>query len=154
MNKDTNKDTDKNVNKTINKDKDTDNTKKHTKLNSGSDSFVYALDRYTNKNIKVLGISEDVKNNLKHGDKIVYSMEDNNQKPSIWSYLWHDVDTDRLWHFTKTLKWEEKDFFEEQNKFALKIFPIFKRKFKKEFNNSIPVTARFHIYLDQLYFYF
>jgi len=154
MNKDTKKVISKNTSKTIDKNKSTDNTKKITKSNSSSSNFVYALDRYTNKNIKVLGISEDIKKDLKHGDKIVYTMEDNNQKPSIWSYLWHETDTDRLWHFTKILKWEEKDFFEEQNKFALKIFPIFKRKFKKEFNNSIPVTARFHIYLDQLYFYF
>ncbi len=59
-----------------------------------------------------------------------------------------------MWHFTKVLQWEDKKFFEEQNEFALKIFPIFKKKFKAEFENSIPVTARFHIYLDQLYFYF
>jgi len=31
------------------------------------------------------------------------------------------------------LEGEEKKYFEEQNKFALKIFPIFKKKFKKEF---------------------
>jgi cell fate regulator YaaT (PSP1 superfamily) len=117
-------------------------------------NFVYVLDRYTNKNIKVLNIDQKTQENIKAGDKIVYSMEDNNQKPSIWIYLWHDIDTDRIWHFTKVLKWEEKDFFEEQNKFALKIFPLFKKKFKEEFKNSIPVTARFHIYLDQLYFYF
>lgn len=117
-------------------------------------NFIYVLDRYTNKNIKVLGINENIKTELNAGDKIVYTMEDNHQKPSIWTYLWHDIDTDRIWHFTKILKWEEKKFFEEQNKFALKIFPLFKKKFKEEFKNSIPVTARFHIYLDQLYFYF
>jgi len=117
-------------------------------------NFVYVLDRYTNKNIKVLDINESIKTELKVGDKIVYSMDDNHQKPSIWIYIWHDIDTDRIWHFTKILKWEEMEFFEEQNKFALKIFPLFKKKFKQEFKNSIPVTARFHIYLDQLYFYF
>ncbi|HKL44424.1 MAG TPA: hypothetical protein VJ892_04035 [Candidatus Absconditabacterales bacterium] len=126
------------------------------KINNKTDknNFVYTLDRYTNKNIKVLGINEETKKKLKHGDKLVYSMEDNNQKPSVGIYLGHDINTDRIGHFTKVLKGEEKDFFEEQNKFALKIFPIFKKKFKKEFTNSIPVTARFHIYLDQLYFYF
>jgi|GEM_PF-1962836 hypothetical protein len=46
-------------------------------------NFVYVLDRYTNKNIKVLGINENVKTELKAGDKIVYTMEDNHQKPSI-----------------------------------------------------------------------
>jgi hypothetical protein len=46
-------------------------------------NFVYVLDRYTNKNIKVLNIDQKTQENIKAGDKIVYSMEDNNQKPSI-----------------------------------------------------------------------
>ncbi len=122
--------------------------------NKKNQQFVYTLDRYTNKNIKVLWIDEETKKKLKPWDMLVYSMEDNNQKPSVWMYIWHDIDTDRIWHFTKILEGEEKKYFEEQNKFALKIFPIFKKKFKKEFEWSIPITARFHIYLDQLYFYF
>ncbi len=46
------------------------------KVNKASDNkiFVYTLDRYTNKNIKVLGIDEETKKKLKHGDKIVYTM--------------------------------------------------------------------------------
>ncbi|HRX63733.1 MAG TPA: hypothetical protein P5060_01375 [Candidatus Absconditabacterales bacterium] len=122
--------------------------------NKKNQQFVYTLDRYTNKNIKVLGIDEETKKKLKPGDMLVYSMEDNNQKPSVGMYIGHDIDTDRIGHFTKILEGEEKKYFEEQNKFALKIFPIFKKKFKKEFEGSIPITARFHIYLDQLYFYF
>lgn len=117
-------------------------------------NFVYVIDRYTNKNIKVLWITPEIKKELKAGQMLVYSMEDNNQKPSIWSYLWHDINTDRLWHFTKILKGKDEKFFKEQSEFALKIFPIFKKKFKEAFPWSIPVTARFHIYLDQLYFYF
>lgn len=123
-------------------------------MDKKQNSSVYALDRYTNKNIKVEWINQEVLEKLQPWDKLVYKMEDNNQKPSIWTYLWHDIDTDRLWLFSKILTWEEKNFFEEQNKFALKIFPLFKKRFKKEFKNSIPITARFHIYLDQLYFYF
>ncbi len=122
--------------------------------NDQSKSSIYVLDRYTNKNIKVINIDENSLQELKPWDKVVYNMEENNQKPSIWIYIWHSINTDRIWNFTKILKWEELDFFEEQSKFALKIFPLFKKKFKAEFKNSIPVTARFHIYLDQLYFYF
>jgi len=128
--------------------------KKSAQKAKQNSNFVYALDRYTNKNIKVLNIDEKTLKNIKAWDKIVYTMEDNNQKPSIWSYLWHNIDTDRLWKFTKTLSGEDAKFFKEQNDFALKIFPIFKKKFKVAFPWSIPVTARFHIYLDQLYFYF
>lgn len=153
------------MNKEISKKRHHTSTTKHEKTNKTeqqtwkkqekqNNNFVYALDRYTNKNIKVLWVSEKIKEQLKHGDKVVYSMEDNKQKPSIWFYLWHDIETDRLWQFTKILQWEEKKFFKEQNKFALKIFPIFKKEFKAAFPWSIPVTARFHIYLDQLYFYF
>jgi hypothetical protein len=36
----------------------------------------------------------------------------------------------------------------------LKIFPTFKREFKEEFQNSVPITARFQIFSDQLYFFF
>ncbi|HKL23671.1 MAG TPA: hypothetical protein VJ895_02875 [Candidatus Nanoarchaeia archaeon] len=38
------------------------------KINNKTDknNFVYTLDRYTNKNIKVLGINEETKKKLKH----------------------------------------------------------------------------------------
>ncbi|MDR0282566.1 MAG: hypothetical protein LBI53_04645 [Candidatus Peribacteria bacterium] len=36
----------------------------------------------------------------------------------------------------------------------MKIFPIFKKEFQAEFSNSIPITARFQIFSDQLYFFF
>lgn len=142
------------MNKEVQPRKHQKNKTETSKQRNNTNNFVYALDRYTNKNIKVLWINENIKKQLKYGDKIVYSMEDNKQKPSIWFYLWHEIETDRLWQFTKVLQWEEKSFFKEQNEFALKIFPIFKKKFKAAFPWSIPVTARFHIYLDQLYFYF
>jgi len=31
---------------------------------------------------------------------------------------------------------------------------MFKKLFKKYFNDSIPVTARYHVFSDQIYFYF
>jgi hypothetical protein len=48
-----------------------------------SKKAVYVLDWYTNKNIKVVDIDSAVIEKLKPGDKLVYSMEDNHQKPSI-----------------------------------------------------------------------
>ena len=56
--------------------------------------------------------------------------------------------------FYKNSKMRVSWFLRSKSKFALQIFPLFKKRFKAEFKNSIPVTARFHIYLDQLYFYF
>ena len=37
---------------------------------------------------------------------------------------------------------------------ALDIFPLFKKLFRKSFHESIPITARFQIFADQIYFYF
>ena len=53
-----------------------------------SKKAVYVLDWYTNKNIKVVDIDLAVIEKLKPGDKLVYSMEDNHQKPSIWIFSW------------------------------------------------------------------
>jgi hypothetical protein len=48
---------------------------------------VFVLDWYTNKNIKVVNITADIVEKLKPGDKIVYTIEENHQKPSIGTYL-------------------------------------------------------------------
>lgn len=44
--------------------------------------------------------------------------------------------------------------FAKQQDFALKLFPMFKKKFKANFQWSKPVTARYNPITDQLYFYF
>ncbi|MEI7919630.1 MAG: hypothetical protein WCH65_05550 [bacterium] len=62
--------------------------------------------------------------------------------------------TDREGVFQKVLNDEDKEFFNEQQKLALDIFPLFKKSFKKFFPDSIPVTARYQVFGDQLYFYF
>jgi hypothetical protein len=52
------------------------------------------------------------------------------------------------------LEGKEEEEFNTQQEIALKIFPTFKREFQEEFPNSVPVTARFQIFSDQLYFFF
>lgn len=117
---------------------------------------LYVLDWFTNKNIEILKVDDESFSNIKTWDKIVYNLEDKNNttKLSVWINLWHEILTDRKWTFERRLIWEDKEFFEEQQKFALEIFPLFKDLFKKNFKWSIPVTARFNIYGDQIYFYF
>ncbi len=117
---------------------------------------VYVLDRYTNKNVLLSWIMDDIFSQLKHWDKLVYSAPDQNgtNKKTIGVYIWHEILTDRKWTFEKILEWEEKKFFEEQQALALDIFPLFKKLFKKYFPDSIPVTSRYQIFGDQLYFYF
>ena len=116
----------------------------------------YVLDRYTNKNVLLKNVSDDIFSKLKVGDKIVYSSTDQTwvSKQTIGIYLWHEILTDREGVFQKVLNDEDKEFFNEQQKLALDIFPLFKKSFKKFFPDSIPVTARYQVFGDQLYFYF
>ncbi len=117
---------------------------------------IYVLDRYTNKNVLVTWLSDETFATLKAWDKIVYSSTDQTgiSKQTVWTYLGHEIATDRQGKFKKVLVEEEKEFFTEQQKLALDIFPLFKKLFKKNFPDSMPVTARYQIFADQIYFYF
>ncbi|MFA6255562.1 MAG: regulatory iron-sulfur-containing complex subunit RicT [Candidatus Absconditabacterales bacterium] len=116
----------------------------------------YVLDRYTNKNVLVTGMNDEQFSKLKAGNKIVYSSTDQTgvSKQTVGTYLGHEIVTDRQGIFEKVLEGEDKEFFDEQQLLALDIFPLFKKLFKKSFPDSIPVTARYQIFGDQLYFYF
>ncbi|MDR0650321.1 MAG: hypothetical protein LBG59_02705 [Candidatus Peribacteria bacterium] len=52
------------------------------------------------------------------------------------------------------LQGDEKVDFDEQQDIALKIFPTFKKEFQTEYPNSVPITARFQVFSNQLYFFF
>ncbi len=117
---------------------------------------IYVLDWYTNKNVALDIHDQEVLKSLNPGDKVVYETTDQtwSNNLTVGTYVWHTLPTDRKWKFHRLLAWEEKKFFEEQQKFSLQIFPLFKKMFKKSFPWSIPVTARFHVFGDQIYFYF
>ena len=116
----------------------------------------FVLDWYTNKYVTVEAKDIDFLKDLIPGDRIVYNLIDQYwvSSLSVWTYMPYQVETDRKGTFSRVLVWEEKIFFEEQQQFALKIFPLFKKKFKAAFPSSTPVTARFQIFNDQIYFYF
>ena len=124
---------------------------------------ILALDRYTNKYLNINKVSPEILENLKVGDKIVYEQPDPKtgaMKLSIWTIISWGVqsgDKDKNFFsadFVRMLKWKEEEEFNTQQEIALKIFPTFKREFQEEFPNSVPVTARFQIFSDQLYFFF
>jgi len=117
---------------------------------------IYVLDRYTNKPVLVTGVEDSVLNSLSYWSKVVYTTPDQNwtNKETVGVYIGHEVPTDRQGVFSKLLDDKEKVFFDEQQKLALDIFPLFKKLFKKYFPDSVPVTARYQIFADQLYFYF
>ncbi|MEI6426731.1 MAG: PSP1 C-terminal domain-containing protein, partial [Candidatus Absconditabacteria bacterium] len=119
-------------------------------------SSFFVLDWYTNKYVTVVADDLTFLKALVPGDKIVYNLLDQYgvSSLSVGTYMPHQVQTDRKGTFARLLSDEEKIFFEEQQQFALKIFPLFKKKFKVAFPGSTPVTARFQIFNDQIYFYF
>lgn len=124
---------------------------------------VLALDRYTNKYLNINKVSPEILDNLKIWDKIVYEQLDPKtgvMKLSIWTIISWGVqsgDKDKNFFsadFVRMLEGKEEEEFNTQQEIALKIFPTFKREFQEEFPNSVPVTARFQIFSDQLYFFF
>ena len=116
---------------------------------------LYVLDRYTSKNLIVDNIPDAIFDELQHREKIVYRVQDKNQEIlSIGEVVKHELDTDRHARFEKRLEWEDLTYFTQMQEYAASIYPDFRKTFRKTFVWSIPVTARFHIYADQIYFYF
>lgn len=117
---------------------------------------IYVLDWYTNKNVALDLHDQEIFSSLKAWDKVVYESTDQTWSNSltVGTYVGHTLPTDRKGKFHRILQWDEKKFFEDQQKFSLQIFPLFKKLFKKNFPGSVPVTARFHVFGDQIYFYF
>jgi cell fate regulator YaaT (PSP1 superfamily) len=115
--------------------------------------MITVLDRYTS-NYYRLSVPDKLPD-FSHGDKLVFSHTDKNKTiTSVGIYLGHDVDTDRTGRYQRALIGDEKIEFDEQQTLALSHFPEFKKQFKAKFNGSIPVTARYHIFTKQMYFYF
>ena len=98
-----------------------------------ADSSFFVLDWYTNKYILVEAKDISFLKTLKTWDKIVYKVTDQHgvASLSVGTYVPYTIQTDRKATFSRILEWEEKKFFEEQQEFALKIFPVFKKKFKE-----------------------
>jgi len=132
---------------------------------------IFALDRYTNKYIQVEQVPPALCETLKIWDKIIYGLPDPKSwvlKNSIGTVTETATATKKTYKrgedgeerkpltgkFERVLQGEEKTDFEEQQQISLKIFPTFKKEFQAEYPNSVPITARFQIFSDQLYFFF
>lgn len=109
-----------------------------------------------NKNLSVLDVPEEIASQLKHGDRISYLVEEKGtEKEYIGVVIGYPLETqERTAQFVKKLNAEENEDFIKQQEFALKLFPLFKKKFKQAFPGSKPITARYNPLMDQLYFYF
>ncbi|MBF0932072.1 MAG: hypothetical protein HXJ92_01550 [candidate division SR1 bacterium] len=116
---------------------------------------LYVLDYFMNKNFKVLNCPDEIKTQLRHGDKIVYICEEKGvQKSSIGLVIGYPIKASRTVEFERAFSEEESREFLEQQDIAHKVFPSFKEKFKARFEGSKPITARYNPIGDQIYFYF
>lgn len=117
--------------------------------------MITVLDYFFNKNLEILNVPEEIAQNLKHGDKVSYLVEEKGtEKESVGVVVEYPIPTERTATFVKKLSLEENEDFVKQQEFALKVFPLFKKKFKTEFPGSKPITARYNPIMDQIYFYF
>lgn len=117
---------------------------------------IYILDLYVSKYVALSEFREEDADRLSHGDKIVYHLNgsDGSTTLSIGTYLWYEIKADRTWSYERILEGNELSFFDEQQQFANEQFAYFKKTFKERFENSKPITARYHIFAHQVYFYF
>lgn len=116
---------------------------------------IAVLDRFVNKYFQ-LELTQEEFEKLKHGDKIVYFIQDKSgEKESIGTYVaYYTPSTEITVRYLKKMENWELEEFNKQHQFALKLFIVFKEQFQAEFPTSIPVTARYNHLTDQIYFYF
>lgn len=114
---------------------------------------LYILDRLINKHIK-LKVSKPLET-LAYGQKVLYTLSDDpDKKISLWINVGYTVPTEKDGIFLDVLAGSKKEKFDEYQKKALSLFPLFKKEFKKLFTPVIPVTARSNYQGNQIYFYF
>lgn len=114
----------------------------------------YVLDYYANKNL-VINVPSTTKDRT-IWSKIVYFLDNpNGKKLSIGVYIGDAVQgVDKQAFFSRILQEKEYTQFRDGDEKAKELFPVFKKSFKTYFPRAIPVTARYHIFSKQYYFYF
>lgn len=116
---------------------------------------LYCLDWHNNKTVAIItsvGLEK-----FSSGDKLVYQLPGERGGQSIATYLGLE-DTKkslmRTGEYLDHLAPDDKKYFDTMQQQAQKKYPLFKKKFKHHFPDAIPVTARYHIFAEQYYFYF
>lgn len=111
---------------------------------------IYIIDRLTSKIISC-NLPEG-KTQPKYGSKVLYKDEEN--KNYVGTVLGHPRECQKKYTFVGVLTDQQLEQFNKNQEKAKTLFPIFKEKFKKEFPESVPVTARMNLYATEIYFYF
>lgn len=115
---------------------------------------IYILDRYTNKNFSMTAPADQ---DFALGEKLIFEQIwwDGKKTTSIGTYIGDKYTTiDRAVTYVDRLNSDEITDFDDMQKKAREKFPLFKTMFKEAFPDAIPVTARYHMFVRQWYFYF
>lgn len=119
-----------------------------------SSKKIYIIDRYTNKN---LAMDVPWEEEFELGEKLIFEQigGDGKKSMSIGTYIGDKYnDIERTCVYVWRLTAEELEDFENMQKKAKAHFPLFKKMFKAAFPTAIPVTARYHMFVNQRYFFF
>ncbi len=114
-------------------------------------TYIYIMDRLINKPIR---LSIDKKLEIKYGQKILYKKEKTDKDLSLWIVLWYPVETDKEGILIRPLSPLDKKNLQQREEKAKDLFKIFKKEFKKEFEEAVPVNARMSRGGKMVYFYF
>lgn len=115
---------------------------------------IYIIDRYTNKNFWMNVPDTET---FALGEKIAFEYIgwDGKKNMSIGTFIGEKyTDIDREVTYSGRLTSEELQEFDEMQDKARQHFPLFKKMFKSAFPGAIPITARYHMFSSQRYFYF
>ena len=116
--------------------------------------IIYILDRYTSKHY---GLDVPLEEDFSLGEKIIFEQigADNKKSQSIGTYIGEKFSTiERICTYVDRMTSQEVEEFERMQKQAKEKFPLFKKMFKAAFPTATPVTARYHMFARQWYFYF
>ena len=123
-------------------------------MSSSDKKTIYILDRYTNKNYWLEVPSGE---EFLLWEKIIFEQVggDGKKIQSIGTYIGDKYnDIERTCTYVDRMTDQEIEQFEDMQKKAKWHFPLFKKMFKTAFPTAIPVTARYHMFARQWYFYF
>ncbi|HMT01023.1 MAG TPA: regulatory iron-sulfur-containing complex subunit RicT [Candidatus Absconditabacterales bacterium] len=112
---------------------------------------IYVLDWLISKHIEVRNARNTEQ--LKPGDKVIYRV-DGEDVDKIGLNVGFFVQTDIVGSFVEHLSGEKEIFFQKKYDEALKLYQLFRKDFRSEFSEAIPVTARFNLQGTTIYFYF
>lgn len=115
---------------------------------------IYVLDWYTSKHYELEVPSHE---SFVLGEKLIIEQEmyDGKSQQSIATYIGEMFSqVDRSACYIDRCNDQELEEFELMQTRAREKFPLFKKMFKEAFPSAVPVTARYHMFSRQYYFYF